>query len=232
MLRGPAVRERAAGGRRLRELDGEAADVGGRDAALPLGELRRIGCEQARQVLEGHVDPAPPEGLVCQTLRDDHVGQRQCDRAVRYKLTRHDDGTKSMEVFDLTAEQWRAHQPVTLSPAHQNPAELFAGDDANCRFVQDLFATTLCYAADLIPEISDDIVGIDRAMQWGFNWQHGPFQLIDQLGADTLIKLCQNNKKSLPKMLQVLQNANEKSFYRNNEKEYLTADGEWKDVNN
>ena len=36
-----------------------------------------------------------------------------------YKLTRHEDGGKSMEVFDLEADAWRAAQPVELPAGEQ-----------------------------------------------------------------------------------------------------------------
>ena len=33
---------------------------------------------------------------------------------------------------------------------------------------------TSLYAARLVPEISDDVVSVDRAMEWGYGWGHGP----------------------------------------------------------
>jgi 3-hydroxyacyl-CoA dehydrogenase len=38
------------------------------------------------------------------------------------------------------------------------------------------------YAANRVPEISDDIAGIDAAMKAGFNWELGPFELWDAAG--------------------------------------------------
>ncbi len=38
------------------------------------------------------------------------------------------------------------------------------------------------YAANRIPEISDNIVGIDEAMKNGFNWELGPFEMWDAAG--------------------------------------------------
>ena len=38
------------------------------------------------------------------------------------------------------------------------------------------------YAANCLPEISDDIAGVDRAMRAGFNWEIGPFELWDAAG--------------------------------------------------
>jgi 3-hydroxyacyl-CoA dehydrogenase len=38
------------------------------------------------------------------------------------------------------------------------------------------------YAAYRVPEISDDIIGIDEAMKNGFNWEMGPFEMWDAAG--------------------------------------------------
>ena len=147
-----------------------------------------------------------------------------------YKLTRHEDGGKSMEVFDLDGDNWRAVETIELPSGERTVRGLFESDSANGRFVRDLLATTLCYAADLVPEIADDIVNVDRAMRWGFGWQRGPFEIIDQLGADNLIALLGKASKPLPKMLRLLQDSGEQSFYRKDGREYLTTDGRWESV--
>ena len=33
-----------------------------------------------------------------------------------------------------------------------------------------------------MPEISDHIVDVDRAMRWGFAWELGPFEIVDAIG--------------------------------------------------
>lgn len=46
------------------------------------------------------------------------------------------------------------------------------------------------YAANRIPEISDDAAAIDRAMKAGFNWELGPFEMWDAAGVpDTFAKM-------------------------------------------
>lgn len=147
-----------------------------------------------------------------------------------YKLTRHADGSKSMQVFDLNSDDWRAQKSFALPQDQQTMRDLFAADSANAKFVQNLLATTLCYAADLLPEISTDIINVDRAMRWGFGWQRGPFEMIDQLGAETLIKSLTATKTKLPNMLRILQASGAQSFYRNDGREYLNLDGEWQSV--
>lgn len=61
-------------------------------------------------------------------------------------------------------------------------AKLLTFDDAAARFAWTLTAKTLAYSAALVGEIADDIVSIDRAMRWGFNWELGPFETWDAIG--------------------------------------------------
>ena len=43
------------------------------------------------------------------------------------------------------------------------------------------------YSANRIPEISDSVVEIDRAMRLGFNWELGPFELWDAAGVEATV---------------------------------------------
>src|SRR5215472_8954072 len=43
------------------------------------------------------------------------------------------------------------------------------------------------YSANRIPEISDTVVEIDRAMKLGFNWELGPFELWDAAGVEATV---------------------------------------------
>ena len=144
-----------------------------------------------------------------------------------YKLTRHDDGSKTMEVFDLNNDNWRQANTPSLSEDQNTLEELWEADSSNGRFVRNIMSTTLSYSAELVPEIADDIVNVDRAMRWGFGWAKGPFELIDQLGADRLAATLQQQNVNLPSMLKKLIESGEKSFYRDNGNEYFGVDGHW-----
>jgi len=43
------------------------------------------------------------------------------------------------------------------------------------------------YCANRIPEISDTVMEVDRAMRLGFNWELGPFELWDAAGVETSV---------------------------------------------
>ena len=147
-----------------------------------------------------------------------------------YKLNRHEDGSKSMEVYDIAIDEWKPQRPAELSEQESSFKSLFGLDNPKGHFVRDLMAATLCYAADLVPEIADDIVNVDRAMRWGFAWSKGPFELIDELGAYVLLDHIKAQDLPIPAMLKVLSQAGESCFYRNDGSEFLGIDGTWQPV--
>src|ERR1700740_3626226 len=55
------------------------------------------------------------------------------------------------------------------------------GDKAQ-QFLWDGLSEMCLYAARRVPEISDNVVDVDRAMRWGFAWELGPFAIMDAMG--------------------------------------------------
>ena len=66
------------------------------------------------------------------------------------------------------------------------PAEkvraLHEGDDKATAFAWDLTGGLFAYVGRHLDEIADDIVNIDNAMKWGYNWEIGPFEIWDAIG--------------------------------------------------
>jgi 3-hydroxyacyl-CoA dehydrogenase len=59
----------------------------------------------------------------------------------------------------------------------------------------------LSYAAALVPEVTITPQDIDDAMKMGFNWIRGPFEMIDALGAGTVIELAREAGCEIPTTL-------------------------------
>lgn len=60
------------------------------------------------------------------------------------------------------------------------------GDKAGA-FLWSVLSDLWNYSANRVPEISDSIVEIDRAMRLGFNWKMGPFELWDAAGVEATV---------------------------------------------
>ncbi len=70
---------------------------------------------------------------------------------------------------------------------------------------------TLIYTVNRIPEIADDIVNIDNGMKWGFNWEIGPFEMLDAIGVQAFVKRAEKDGVAVPESLRGVE-----SFYRYN----------------
>jgi 3-hydroxyacyl-CoA dehydrogenase len=78
------------------------------------------------------------------------------------------------------------------------------------------------YAANRVPEISDSIVEIDRAMKLGFNWELGPFELWDAAGVEATVTRMKREGKAIAVNVEKLLAAGQKSWYTDDSK---TASG-------
>lgn len=141
------------------------------------------------------------------------------------RMTKLDDGTKLKESFDLLAQEWREAKPPEVSNLSGDLGAVVFDDSIEGELAWQVFGGTLRYAADLIPEIADDVVNIDRAIRWGFNWAKGPFEMLDHLGPARVIERIEAEGGEVPAMLAVLRDAGVQTFYRNDGAEFLGLDG-------
>jgi len=95
----------------------------------------------------------------------------------------------------------------------QRAAALFAMDDKFGEFLRRVSAAVLLYAARRIPEISDDVVNVDRAMRWGFAWESGPFEQWDAFGSAGLLERVVPPGTALPEVVERVR-ATGGAFYR------------------
>ncbi len=143
------------------------------------------------------------------------------------RVNKLEDGTREKEIFDLTTQEWRPAGEPDLSGVPGDLGEVMFTETEQGRLAWDIFGGGLRYAADLVPEISDDILNIDRAMRWGFNWALGPFELLDTIGTARVIEKIRSEGGTVPAMLAVLSESGSDTFYRADGNEYLGLDGEW-----
>jgi 3-hydroxyacyl-CoA dehydrogenase len=144
-----------------------------------------------------------------------------------YRLTQTADGGRLRETFDTASGDWRPNLAAALPAAEQTLEGLLFADSAIGRFAWTAMGGTLLYAAHLVPEISETIVGIDRAMRWGFAWKQGPFEMLDRLGPARVAARVVAEGRPLPRMLKLLKDAGGTSFYRAGGAEALGPDGKW-----
>ena len=138
-----------------------------------------------------------------------------------YKKIKDDKGGKQILVLDYKTLDYRPKQKVkfgSLEAANQlsgtaKMKAMFYGKDPASQFVFKLLSETLLYSANRVPEISDDILNVDNAMKWGFNWKMGPFETWDALGFVKSAKAMQTAGFVLPSWVDEMLSAGKDSFY-------------------
>jgi 3-hydroxyacyl-CoA dehydrogenase len=86
------------------------------------------------------------------------------------------------------------------------------GDKAGA-FLWAALSDLWTYAANRVPEISDSVVEIDRAMRLGFNWELGPFELWDAAGVEATVARMKKEGKPVAANVERLLASGQKSWY-------------------
>src|SRR5687768_1434965 len=98
----------------------------------------------------------------------------------------------------------------------------------HAEFLRKLLLSESHYTLTRTPEIAPDIVAVDRAMEWGYAWDCGPFKQMDALGLEFLRGGFGALGLDEPPLLRTAQ----ESFYRRpgNGERYLTFAGQYSPV--
>jgi 3-hydroxyacyl-CoA dehydrogenase len=91
------------------------------------------------------------------------------------------------------------------------------GDKAGT-FLWPALSDLWTYSANRMPEISDSIVEIDRAMRLGFNWELGPFELWDAAGVESTVARMKREGRPVAANVEKLLGADKKSWYADDPK--------------
>jgi len=114
-------------------------------------------------------------------------------------------------------------QAIRMPVAQRLPAAKALGG-AHGAFLRDHLLDAAHYALTLASQLSYDLVAIDRAMEWGYGWEAGPFQVMDALGLDWLRSEFAARGQIIPPLLE----STKGSFYR--DQEHLTYQGTYEPI--
>jgi 3-hydroxyacyl-CoA dehydrogenase len=92
---------------------------------------------------------------------------------------------------------------------------LFEGQktDKAQQFIWGSLSEMCLYAGRRMPEISDHIEDVDRAMRWGFAWELGPFESVDAIGLPAFAEQIRKEGRSLPPIFEKALAEGRRSFY-------------------
>ena len=90
---------------------------------------------------------------------------------------------------------------------------LVYGKDSAGLFAWEVLKKVLLYTANKQAEIADDIVAVDNAMKWGFNWELGPYETWDAIGVEKSVLRMRAEGETIPGFVEALLASGKTSFY-------------------
>jgi 3-hydroxyacyl-CoA dehydrogenase len=138
-----------------------------------------------------------------------------------YKQIRTERGREFYELNYQTLE-YQPQRPLRtpslqqvreVEDVRQRVKMLAYADDRAGRFAWKVLREVLLYAAACLPEIADNVLQVDNAMKWGFNWALGPFETWDTLGVQTAVQKMAQEGRDIPPLVQTLLQAGHTAFY-------------------
>lgn len=183
------------------------------------GLLDLVGLDLIPPILKGMKLALPPQDAFHEVNRLPDIVQKMISEGYTgrkgkggfYRLNKV-DGARIKESISLETGNYAHSEKPDLSVIKAALKEglpaLFSHPDPVTQYAWRVLSHTLSYAASLVPEISDDITGIDAAMRDGYNWKFGPFELLDQIGVPWFVDKLKSENCTVPSLL-----ANNTSMY-------------------
>ena len=103
---------------------------------------------------------------------------------------------KDILTLEPASMTYRAKQPAKIAAlettknidsASERAKALFESEGKAGTLLRSTLAPLLVYTAQVTPHIANSIDDVDRAMQWGFGWELGPFELWDAIGIQQVL---------------------------------------------
>lgn len=138
------------------------------------------------------------------------------------------EGEKEILTLDVNTMEYRSRQKARFGSLEMGKAiedtrdrlraligpvlEGQQGDKAQ-QFLWGALSEMCLYAARRVPEISDNVVDVDRALRWGFAWELGPFEIMDAIGVKAFAVQVQKEGRTLPPVIEKVLASGRKGFY-------------------
>lgn len=233
-----AVNEAIDGGLTVEEADA----ITGRPMGIPktgtFGLIDLVGLDLMPLISKSLLSTLPADDDYRRIHRDNALANKMIAEGYTgrkgkggfYRQTKLADGRRVKEAIDLKTGVYRTSEKATLASASAKTLKaLVETGDAGGAYAWRVLSQALSYAADLVPQIAEQITAVDEAMRLGYNWKSGPFELIDQLGTGWFAEKLAAEGKAVPHMVKV---AAGRPFYKveGSKLLFLGTDGEYAEV--
>ena len=139
-----------------------------------------------------------------------------------YKKEINSNRKKEILCLDLNTLKYRSKNQVNfktleLTKSVANVGDRFEilinGEDLAGKFYRKCFSALFAYVQNRIPEISDEIYRIDDGLRAGFGWEHGPFEIWNEIGVAAGVELMKSEGKKPAKWVEEMLLEGQESFY-------------------
>ena len=137
-------------------------------------------------------------------------------------------GEKEILTLDTNTMEYRVRQKAKFASLEMGKAiedtrerlraligPIFEGQkgDKAQQFLWGGISEMCLYAARRVPEISDNLADVDRAMRWGFAWELGPFEMMDAIGVKAFAAQVRKEGRALPAAVEKVLASGRSGFY-------------------
>ncbi|NWF93971.1 MAG: 3-hydroxyacyl-CoA dehydrogenase/enoyl-CoA hydratase family protein [Syntrophaceae bacterium] len=214
-------------GYRIEEVDQITGPAMGRPKSATFRTLDLVGLDVSAHVRKNLLESLPEKErgyFQAPLFLEKMVNNQWLGRKTKqgfYKKVKG-EGKEETLVLDYEKLDYRPQERVNLpsvemakniDDVRERIRTFVSSPDRGGQFAWKILKKTLLYSAEKIPEISDDIVNVDRAMRWGYSWELGPFEVWDAIGLKSSVKRMEKEGESIPPLVEELLKKGYSSFY-------------------
>ncbi len=138
-----------------------------------------------------------------------------------YKKTKGADGKTKILNLNLQSGEYEDQGRVKVAAVEavkgKSTAErvnaLYTAQGKEGDFLRATMNDGFWYAAKMAGNVSNRIQDIDNALKWGFGWEQGPFETMDTIGVQQVIKNLEAEGRTLPPLLAKMKETGADKFY-------------------
>jgi len=213
----------------IEEVDKLTGSVIGRPKSATFRTIDVVGLDTLVHTANGVKDNCPEDEMRAQFEIPAFVNQMMENKWLGsktkqgfYKRVVNADGKKEILSLDLNTLEYRSKKRASfatleLTKTIDNVGDRFKvlvkGKDKAGEFYRKCLSALFAYVQNRVPEISDEIYRIDDGLRAGFGWEHGPFQIWNEIGVAAGVELMKATGKEPAAWVTEMLEKGETSFY-------------------
>ena len=205
----------------------EADSIFGRPMGIPktgvFGLYDLIGIDLMADVLKSFIKELPETDkfhevakeipLVKKLIETGYTGRK--GKGGFYRMNKS-GATKVMEAINLESGDYSPSKKIDIKSDKVDLKGLINRKDKYGEYAWSVISKIIKYASSLVPGITKEFNDIDEAMRLGFNWNKGPFEMLEEIGVKNFFDKVDEFKEN--KFLENLSKTKNEDFYGERQK--------------